>query len=52
VVIVSADATLNQVGRLLAAGAAAYLTKPINVDELLEHVDDAIRRADDHLAQC
>jgi signal transduction histidine kinase/ActR/RegA family two-component response regulator len=45
VVIVSADATPGQVQRLLAVGAAGYLTKPIEVPELLRHVDDALERA-------
>ena len=35
VVVVSADATRDQVERLLAAGAAEYLTKPIDVERLL-----------------
>jgi PAS domain S-box-containing protein len=39
VIIVSADATVGQAQRLLAAGAAAYLTKPFDVAELLAHVD-------------
>jgi PAS domain S-box-containing protein len=39
VVIVSADATAGQVQRLLAAGATAYITKPINVRELLDIYD-------------
>ena len=39
VVVVSADATPTQVERLRAAGVAAYLTKPIDVRELLEAVD-------------
>jgi len=38
VVVVSADATPNQVERLQAAGAAAYMTKPIDVRLLLETV--------------
>jgi CheY-like chemotaxis protein len=42
VVIVSADATPGQIQRHLSAGAAAYLTKPIDVRELLRVVDDAI----------
>lgn len=42
VVIVSADATSGQIRRLLAAGASAYITKPIDVRELLKHLDDAI----------
>ena len=41
VVIVSADATPGQVRRLLSAGAAHYLTKPIDVAELLRFVDEA-----------
>jgi signal transduction histidine kinase/CheY-like chemotaxis protein len=50
VAIVSADAMPRQVQRLLAAGATAYLTKPIDVREVLDLVDKAIelraRRAD------
>jgi PAS domain S-box-containing protein len=42
VVIVSADATPGQVQRLLNAGAAAYLTKPIDVRELLRLIDEAL----------
>ncbi|HUY86984.1 MAG TPA: response regulator, partial [Acidimicrobiales bacterium] len=42
VAIVSADATPGQVQRLLNAGAVAYLTKPIDVEELLKIVDDSI----------
>jgi CheY-like chemotaxis protein len=40
VVMVSADATPRQVQRLLAGGAAAYVTKPIDVKELLRVVSD------------
>jgi signal transduction histidine kinase/CheY-like chemotaxis protein len=43
VVIVSADATPGQIQRLLAVGAAAYLTKPIEVRDLLRLLDDALR---------
>lgn len=42
IVIVSADATPGQVKRLLAAGARAYLTKPIDVHELLSVIDAAL----------
>ncbi|RYZ88281.1 MAG: response regulator, partial [Proteobacteria bacterium] len=35
VVIVSADATPGQIERLLAAGAKAYLTKPLDVGQFL-----------------
>jgi signal transduction histidine kinase/ActR/RegA family two-component response regulator len=41
VVIISADASQRQVQRLLATGAHAYLTKPIDVRELLHFIDDA-----------
>jgi len=40
VVMISADATPGQVKRLLAAGAAAYVTKPLNVEKLLKVFDD------------
>ena len=39
VVIVSADATHSQVKRLLGDGAHAYLTKPIDVSQLLAAID-------------
>ncbi len=39
VVIISADATHGQVGRLLSAGALSYLTKPYNIQELLHILD-------------
>jgi PAS domain S-box-containing protein len=42
VVIVSADATPGQVRRLLSAGATAYLTKPIDVRDLLHVIDEAL----------
>ncbi|MBN1528028.1 MAG: PAS domain S-box protein [Thermoleophilaceae bacterium] len=42
VVVVSADATRSQVSKLLAAGAAEYLTKPINVERLLDVVKDHV----------
>jgi CheY-like chemotaxis protein len=40
VVIVTADATPGQVGRLLAAGAYACLTKPLDVPAFMAMVDD------------
>jgi signal transduction histidine kinase len=40
VVILSADATKRQLEPLLAAGARAYLTKPIGVHDLLEVLDE------------
>jgi signal transduction histidine kinase/CheY-like chemotaxis protein len=42
VVMVSADATTGQVQRLLAAGASAYITKPVDVSALLRVLDDAM----------
>ncbi|HVT13846.1 MAG TPA: ATP-binding protein [Fimbriimonadaceae bacterium] len=42
VVVVSADATPTQVARLLAAGAKAYLTKPIEVSQFLTTLDEAL----------
>jgi PAS domain S-box-containing protein len=47
VVIISADATPNQVERLLAAGAKAYLTKPLNVGELLQVTDKFLQAPTD-----
>jgi PAS domain S-box-containing protein len=41
VVIISADATQGQIKRLTAAGAYAYLTKPLDIDELFRVVDQA-----------
>jgi DNA-binding response OmpR family regulator len=42
VVVLSADATGPHIDRLLAQGAAAYLTKPIGVHELLRVVDHVL----------
>jgi PAS domain S-box-containing protein len=42
VAVVSADATPRQAQRLISAGAIAYLTKPIDVVELLRQVDAAL----------
>jgi PAS domain S-box-containing protein len=39
VVVISADATPNQIERLLSAGARGYLTKPLNVGEFLATLD-------------
>ena len=47
VIIISADAMPRQVQRLLSSGALAYLTKPININELLQYVDatlDAVQQ--------
>lgn len=45
VVVVSADATQRQIRRLMSSGATAYLTKPIDVSELMKHIDAAISRS-------
>lgn len=45
VVILSADATPGQVERLTSAGAHAFLTKPLDVQELLDLIDTAARSA-------
>ena len=42
VVVLSADATNGQGQRLEAAGASAYLTKPLDVRKFLELVDDRL----------
>jgi PAS domain S-box-containing protein len=39
VAVLSADATLSQTRRLLASGAMAYLTKPLDVTQLLALLD-------------
>lgn len=43
-IVVSADATPNQMDAVLAAGADAYLTKPINVAEVLRMLDQYVLR--------
>jgi signal transduction histidine kinase/ActR/RegA family two-component response regulator len=42
VVIVSADATPGQIQRLVKEGATAYLTKPFDVETLLNLLDDTL----------
>jgi CheY-like chemotaxis protein len=42
VIMLSADATATSVARLLAAGAAGYLTKPIDLRELLACIDTTV----------
>jgi CheY-like chemotaxis protein len=39
VLVLSADATEGRVESMLAAGASGYLTKPLDVAELLERID-------------
>lgn len=43
IVVVSADATVGQAKRMQALGAAAYLTKPIEVAAILELLDESAR---------
>ena len=45
VVVLSADATPGQIDRLLAAGARHYLTKPLDVAELLAVLDGSLAGA-------
>ncbi len=47
VVVVSADAMPRQIQRVLSGGAVAYLSKPIDIRQLLMLVDDAIAGAFD-----
>ena len=48
VVIVSADALDSQISAAIAAGAVRYLTKPVNVNELLAVMDEVLEQADTH----
>ncbi|MDE3086764.1 MAG: response regulator, partial [Acidobacteriota bacterium] len=44
VVVLSADATPDRIRRMLDLGAEGYLTKPVDVEALLELVDDLLQR--------
>ena len=46
VVVVSADALAQQIDAAFEAGCAHYLTKPVNVAELLAVVDDLLEQMD------
>ncbi len=46
VVVVSADALGEQIEEALLAGAVHYLTKPVNVNELLRVLDQLLERGD------
>jgi PAS domain S-box-containing protein len=46
IIVVSADATAQQVDAALDAGAVRYLTKPVGVNELLATVDDLLDQMD------
>ncbi len=43
VIVISADATTRHIKQILADGAAAYLTKPLDVDEFLATVERLVR---------
>jgi CheY-like chemotaxis protein len=45
VIVLSADATKGRVERLLEAGAAAYLPKPIDVRRFIELIDEHLPMA-------
>ncbi|HUB78794.1 MAG TPA: ATP-binding protein [Bryobacteraceae bacterium] len=42
VAMISADATAGQIERLMAAGANAYFTKPLDVKAILRYVDEVM----------
>jgi PAS domain S-box-containing protein len=45
VIVISADATPATVKRLLESGARAYLTKPLDIDEFTEAIDEVLGAA-------
>jgi signal transduction histidine kinase/ActR/RegA family two-component response regulator len=47
VIVISADATPGRIRRLLAAGARAYLTKPLDMGRFFEAVDEALEARGD-----
>jgi CheY-like chemotaxis protein len=44
VAVLTADATAEQSRRLKASGAIAYITKPLEIREVLRLIDDRLRR--------
>jgi signal transduction histidine kinase/CheY-like chemotaxis protein/HAMP domain-containing protein len=48
VTILSADATRGQITRLLSAGARDYLTKPVDVRQLLRLLDETLKHEAPH----
>ena len=44
VTVLSADATPSQINRLKAAGAREYLTKPLDVKQIIDLLEDTLRR--------
>jgi CheY-like chemotaxis protein len=45
ILVITADATSTQMQRMLASGARAYLTKPLDVKRFLSVLDDGLSRA-------
>ena len=52
VVVISADATSRQIHRLMSAGARDYLTKPVDVNQLLRVLEEHLRSAQNAPAGC
>jgi CheY-like chemotaxis protein len=46
VVVISADATVRQIQRLMAAGARNYLTKPLDITEFFRVIDQTMHGTD------
>ena len=46
VVVISADGTLNQIERLLSAGARNYVTKPFSIQPFLSMIDEILQETD------
>jgi CheY-like chemotaxis protein len=44
VIVISADATPSQIRKLLAEGADAYLTKPLDVQRFVQLVDETLKQ--------
>jgi signal transduction histidine kinase/CheY-like chemotaxis protein len=44
VIVISADATPSQIRKLLAEGADAYLTKPLDVQRFLQLMDETLKQ--------
>lgn len=49
VIVISADAMQSQVDRLLASGARAYLTKPLDVAKFLQVLDETLEKKEGSL---
>ena len=50
VVVISADATSRQIKRLMAAGASAYLTKPLDMQEFFRVIEQTTNRGTEECA--